>query len=356
MKPVLKLNRCGIHLARAGKPTVIAIIVMIVIIPSLGWQNLSWGGEVSVTLDRPPLDKDRIPELIFDKPQFPVHATSDKCSYEVTILGKLDWKDRALAVDHKVVKVDPISMRFEYKVTLRSKATQMIFTEVGPAGTYKNEFLIVAFPDWDCSIPLQTPKRHRVLASAGVTSIQFQQTQINPYSAFAVTLKASYSYSLFYPRVDLGVNSYFTAFTFAASDPTTQARFLGINAKIGYNFVISDPWRFSVQTGIYYTTMFVTNNNFGFQNLMGPQLYPVVSRRFGNSSLLAYFKFSPVGSGFGITSLANNEIAGGLNFSHPIRNSGMSYSVGVDMSQLSLNFQSIQVLVNTASLSAGLSF
>ena len=87
-------------------------------------------------------------------------------------------------------------------------------------------------------------------------------------------------------------------------------RFVGLNARAGYVLPgVREPWRVTILGGLYYTTMFVPETNFGFVNLVGPQLFPVFRRAVkGGDSYSGYFKFSPLGKNFAVN-FSSREIA-----------------------------------------------
>jgi hypothetical protein len=116
--------------------------------------------------------------------------------------------------------------------------------------------------------------------------------------------------------------------------------------------------------GYYYTTMFVSPAAFGFENMTGPQLFPVIRRTLRNQDcILFYAKYSPVSSGSISLQPSSREIAGGITYSHLLSN-GHSIPFSLDISNLSAVInssngnlsQSVNVELTTASLSAGYTF
>jgi hypothetical protein len=88
---------------------------------------------------------------------------------------------------------------------------------------------------------------------------------------------------------------------------------------------------------------------------MGPQVFPVLAYKFPNLRILSsYFKFSPVGQGFNVTSLGNREIAGGLSYIWP--NGEHPISASFDMANLSILVENAQISSSSYSFSAGYGF
>ena len=90
-----------------------------------------------------------------------------------------------------------------------------------------------------------------------------------------------------------------------------SVRYLGSNIRVGYWF---SP-NFSLHFGYFYTTMLVsvptTSAVFGFNNISGPQLFPV----FFIGPIYAYGKYSPIADQFKLLAISSNrEIAAGLGY------------------------------------------
>ena len=127
---------------------------------------------------------------------------------------------------------------------------------------------------------------------------------------------------------------------------------MGLNARIGYAVpFVREPFRLNLMGGIYYTTMFTQLANFGFQNLMGPQVFPIFRVSTGpNSAVSVYLKYSPFGSGFN-PSLASHELAGGLSYAY--RMSSLWCTIGLDLAALSLDVDSVRLLHERSAPGAG---
>jgi hypothetical protein len=168
------------------------------------------------------------------------------------------------------------------------------------------------------------------------------QTGHAEFSEDAVTIKAEYRFLLFPPYWDLSVGSFFTASPLSTNQSGVDARFLGVNLRLGYRLpFIHEPWEFHIFGGAYYTTMFVTNNAFGYRNELGPQLFPTLRRFFKNGDgISVYFKYSPVTSGFSALTSSNREIAVGGSWLLRLRNQHL-VSFSLDYSNVSLDFPTL---------------
>jgi hypothetical protein len=152
----------------------------------------------------------------------------------------------------------------------------------------------------------------------------------------------------------LGLSAFGTAYQFSKSS-SVNARYLGVNTRLGYFLPPITPDLFlSFYAGYYFTTTFVTNDFFGYKNLGGPQIYPAIRKVLANGHVLSgYFKFSPVSSSFSLLTLSNREIAGGLAYSILLEDQ-RSLGVTLDYSNIKLDFNN--VLMSTTSLTLGLQY
>jgi hypothetical protein len=163
-------------------------------------------------------------------------------------------------------------------------------------------------------------------------------------------------------RWEWGITGFGTLLPFGGAgtgltDPAL--RFLGVNARIGYRLA-QNPRGVSASllTGLYYTTTFSAGSRpFGFSNLVGPQIYLMLSTTVGGAArppvLGIYGKFAPVSDSLGLGSLSNREIAAGI-FWRMMLGNGHPLGLGADWSQLLLA-NSLTAL-NVSTYGAGLNY
>ena len=175
-------------------------------------------------------------------------------------------------------------------------------------------------------------------------------------SELGLTVKGAATYLLAPPQWSVGLSAFLTALPVASSaDPA--ARFFGLNLRAGYTLPkVRHPWRISVQGGLYYTTMWVAENAYGFRDMMGPQLFPSVSRELDNGATAsAYFKFSPVGGKFSVLSLSNHEIAFGGAYALPEKD-GRRISLTLDVAFMKLDLERYGFRMSSSSVSLGAAY
>lgn len=294
--------------------------------------------------------------------------------YQIVAYGTLDAryerKNWTMLLNNRRVSLGSKG-KLDFPVPIRGVRQQFRLTAVGPTGEVEMMDFRIEFPSFDqWAADQRDPlkKRHSFSVTGGfslldyretLTSAELTQAQRDSLSSnlsqTAFTAKVSYLYNWRPPRWDLGFTGYINVMPLTSSQPGTTARFLGLNGRVGYVIPgIKEPWRVSLMTGIYFTTMLVTNSSFGFNGQMGPQLFPVVRRMFGNGDTIAgYFKFSPVGSGFALRSLADREIGGGLAWTHRFQGTRNAISVAVDAADLSLLIDEFEIQSKSLSFSVG---
>ncbi len=155
--------------------------------------------------------------------------------------------------------------------------------------------------------------------------MSYIQTDVADFSELGLTTKISADYAWVPNRWNLSGNVFYTALPISSNLPGIKLRALGWNLRVGYFFQpgflgLDQRWKIGLQTGVYYSTTFVTNDAFGHKDLAGPQIYPSISRGFSNGSdITAYFKFSPISQRLSLKSLESYELATGIGYKLPVR-------------------------------------
>lgn len=190
----------------------------------------------------------------------------------------------------------------------------------------------------------------------GVTSSKFISSYGTTVEQFGLTPKLFFSSTLPFlsPRIDFGANTYMTAFSLMSRSTGTQAsvlgqslnaRYVGANARLGYNFTPqSDSFLFKIMGGYFYSTMLTSPVDFGYKNVMGPQIYPTIGWKVTpKSALNLYGKYSPLAEGKigSIRKGKSRELAFGLiyTFAAPLFEKsffGKSWGLAVDYSDLKI--------------------
>lgn len=282
---------------------------------------------------------------------------------QATVPGKVRGERATVLFAGREVPVAPDGS-FKVVFRLTSPRSQFALTAVDVRGEVRERTYLLSFPDYATWLAKQTnPHKRRFNFSAGLgyTHLNYFETGLGNFTEGAITVKGSALYVWKARLLDLGMSAYFTAMPLSASLAGAKTRFLGLNGRIGYVLPFAnEPWRISIMTGIYYTSMFTSTASeaatFGFHDLMGPQLYPVVRYSLKRGDVLAgYFKFSPVGGGFNLQNLDNREIAFGLSWTAPkLIQGGVTFSV--DVAELALLIDGVTISSRTFSFSIGRSW
>jgi hypothetical protein len=106
--------------------------------------------------------------------------------------------------------------------------------------------------------------------------------------------------------------------------------------------------------GGFFKSMSVTNDAFGYRNMIGPQLYPVLSFAANDRHTLSgYFRFSPTLDGLFIYPADKNyELAFGFTWAYQI-SPRFTLPVTAEVALVRLSFPRTDIFNNTYTLSVG---
>lgn len=156
----------------------------------------------------------------------------------------------------------------------------------------------------------------------------------------------------------LGLSTFFTFSVLSTTETTRRTiSFIGANARLGYQSqILKAPWRLSFAGGAYFYTTSSSDGNFGWQNLMGPQLYPVLGRDLGKrDSLSSYVKYSPISSGGLQVKFSNSELASGVSWTRLIWG-GTPLILSFDYAHFKASFEGITFDCTSFSGGLGIGF
>jgi hypothetical protein len=199
------------------------------------------------------------------------------------------------------------------------------------------------------------PSRRQLTVSMGVSSLSYTQTGVTPFGAILITPKLDFRMPLGASRWSIGANAFGTALSLSSEFPagTTGVRFIGVNWRLGYRLTNPGPWVAEVAGGTYFDTMVTSGAQFGYQNLVGPQLLLRVGRALSSSLLTGYGKYALMSSGFSFAG-GSSQMAFGLSWAKKV--GGGQLAVLGDFAQLSYLDGDNSVEVNTLSLGTGYIF
>ncbi len=245
---------------------------------------------------------------------------------------------------------------FTMEIPVTKKITPIELTAIGPLGEVERQIVQVQVMTIGIEkeeINSDFPSQVAIVPALQFSSIAYTETGVSDYSEIAVTGKIQYLRSVFSKRWDVGASVFFTLFPLSRT-PSITARFLGVNARFGYILPwLQEPWKLSLLGGVYYVTSFVTSSQFGFKNMMGPQIFPTLRRILNNgSSISTYLKYSPVSGKLKIRSLSDREIAFGVSYTYLQKNNHPIIAL-FDISNIKLLIQGISINSTTISLGVG---
>lgn len=185
----------------------------------------------------------------------------------------------------------------------------------------------------------------------GLTNVKYQESGVPDFTMTGLTGKGVALFHL-EKKWDLIFNGFLTLLSLKASRTDLSVRFFGLNAKVGYKLIDSEPFSFSIQPGLYYASMVVSENQFGFKNMMGPSFTGAIQYDLNaRDSLTSYLKLGFIS---GLT-FSDRELAVGAGYSHLLENGHRIYGA-LDYSVLDFLVKTSQIKSASFSLSLGYGF
>ncbi|OFZ19618.1 MAG: hypothetical protein A2X94_17405 [Bdellovibrionales bacterium GWB1_55_8] len=252
--------------------------------------------------------------------------------------------------------------KFKFWFPLRGPVTEIEAIAVGPFGDIERERISIQTEGFEYGSRAVAPtpsgsgaKQFFFSPGLGVSVLGYRQTDLPNVDQIVLTGKMGVVH-LLAPAWDVGVSGYLTLAPLVTGSADV-ARFLGVNARVGYTLpFVRAPWKVAVLAGGYFTTMFVSSGAFGFKNMAGPQLFPSVRYALADgASAWLYGKFSPVSDGVASLSFKNRELAAGGGYSFKPVN-GRSLSITLDVAELALQVEEDVVSSTSFSVGIGIGF
>ena len=245
--------------------------------------------------------------------------------------GDLTIEDMAPSQNEITTQTDG---RFKFFVTLPFKFVDIPFTATKPPASNTADNRATASAQAQVKryvlamgvskpAPLQRPlqkaqqKPSHWNVGIAARSVTYSQTNISNLNETMLAFDVSYEHALskvwsFKARsfIDLAGDA-----PLSTNQNQGSARFWNANSDVIYQLPInSHQWTFGLAGGFFYTSMYSSGINFGFRNLWGPELYPIVTRLINDKNRLDfYFKYAPVISQSPVN-LSNHELDVGVEW------------------------------------------
>lgn len=321
----------------------------------------AFAGPAKAQLIRSKVASERIEGLKWENVPLDVVAKQQDGVYQLAAKVRGEFHEKAWTLISGNTEIPVQDGRFAWTVPLVGATTPLHLYAVSPFGEIRNEKATITFSSWtkfsaklqkQVNSQTQVSSTNSVFIGAGVTSIRYEQTKTRGLSGTFLTIKASYQGTLKAPYLDYGFTGFVSGFPISKSRDDIIAKFIGINARVGYALgAIKEPWRLSILGGIYYTTMIAP---FGYSHVGGPMLFPVLRRSLSNQDTIScYAKFSPITDGLQVLSLSNREVAVGASWT---RRAPGSHPLGLSLDVADLAITSEAVQARSRSLSVGFSY
>jgi len=301
-----------------------------------------------------------------ERPEIQVSGTDDLQQAIAVVKGRFEHSSWKLILPNGKEIQTSEDGKFQIRLQIHGKESAIILTAMGPAGAKETEKLTVFYSNFEkksasSESPAPPPKSKDYLVTAGLgpTWISYQQTRVSDLSETLLSAKAALVfYGQFFgisSRWEFATSAFGTVWTVNATPPALGIEFLGINLRAGYSFTAPEaPLKFQLTGGAYYTTMISPSGQLGIQNLVAPQLMPLVRYTMSpKTAVSAYVKYSPIMANLGSFSFSNRELAigGALTYIlpnyHPL-------SLAIDVA--SFHFAQPLVTIDSTSTSLGLGY
>lgn len=259
------------------------------------------------------------------------------------ITGRFTRPDWNLVIAGEKVALDEDGS-FRKKVGLEYGDNRLKLYAVGPLGKIEHQTVDIGEVD-EGKNKGSGPSNIFLTHGLSYSSIRYEDTRLSS-ALLMQTLTAKLSYLvLLSPRWEVSGSAYFTALQFS-SNLTDNTRFFGANGRLGYLFTDRKaPWQFSLGGGLFYSTMIAPAGGYGFNDVVGPQILPVVRRVFAKgNSISMYGKGALITGGW--------ETAAGLSYGIPL-SSGKTISLSVDYSLIDLQIEAVSMKSSSLSFGAG---
>lgn len=275
----------------------------------------------------------------------------------VHIGGTFGIKNFSLLFDGNAVSVDDKG-HFTISTKVAPGHTQVTLLAISPTGSIEQG----TYDLWGPPVA-EVAKKHETKSSSkwglgfgvGVSYLGFFQQSSGAINEWGITPKVSLSYQLGpSSKWDLNGSVFGTAALLGSNPSSSTIQFVGVNARLGYlAFKTSSGWSLKGCVGWYYSTSFTSSSSFGFQDVMGPQFFPVLSYAF-KSGIMAwyYIKLSPIFDGSSLLGFSSGEFATGFGAS-VFKIKDHQISLTLDGAHMNLNYANDYIQVNSFTFGIG---
>lgn len=293
-----------------------------------------------------------------DSTEFEVGLADDTTAVpEVVLTLRPTWDHLSIICNKRPARATEGTQELRVPVLLTGERTAVHIEAVDIKGMVHHVRYEIHFPEFaefQKEHSSSSKKKWTWVNAVDVTPLSYVETGKSAFSQIGLTYRTTFDYSFGSKGWMAGFLGYYTLLALSSNQTGIAARYLGLNLRAGYQLgFVKDPWVLTLLGGYYYTTMSVTNDAFGYRNLGGPQLYPVLSRAVGPRDRLSLsLKYSPIFNRLSLLSLENREIAAGLTWSHGFAN-GHKLITSVNYADLALNFGGVDIRASSISIGLG---
>jgi hypothetical protein len=268
---------------------------------------------------------------------------------EVQLFISLEWKYEGpsanFLVDEKAAVRSGSLPIYKAEVRIQAETTPVRIMAVDVTGEIRAQNLEIHFPmfqkvqeDTLGLSPSPSRSPFGIKAVAGLNSIRVNQSSSRGLSEWGIYFQVDGTYRLGKSQWLLEGMGWVTTLPFGYSD-SLKANVFGGEAHISYlKSWLNSPWSLSLSLGFYYTTLDVTQQLFGFQDLSAFELFPKLEYNLPNGDPLHLTaKYLPVFSGFSSLTFDSRVIEVSAGWDHLVgKSSSRAISVGFNWTDIQL--------------------
>ena len=298
--------------------------------------------------------------------------------YYTTLKGRFTKKDRTLVYNNEEIETDEHG-NFSMEVEVTSEKQKVTLLSIDDKGSVQKQKVEIDFPDWkefekeqhpvevvpppsppspiDQPVEEPKPKKFSITPALGYTIISYEQTYVSKLTETVITPKVSASYNLS-KRWSIDANAFYNALLVSHAQ-SAHIEFLGINGKVGYTVpkLSNEHWILKLSAGYYFNTSFSHSQSFGYKNVNGPELFPMLTHLFPKEQAAwLYFKYSPIFNGLALLSLNNTEMGIGAGFSFAPSKKRRVLSITADIVVMKIQLVGVAVTANSYTFGVGYRF
>jgi hypothetical protein len=235
----------------------------------------------------------------------------------VQLLSTLEWSAPSSSLvflfGSSPVPAQGKTSRYQIQVPLEAETTPVSIQAIDPTGQVSSEEVEIHYPPFASTLA-KVANRYQhpfsITPSLGGTFIEMDQPGSTGLTEWGVNFQVNATYALKAENWSLGASIWTTPIPFGSSRSNVTATVYGGEAHATYELPwLTFPWNLSLSSGLLFTTLSVSQQALGFQNVTAFQLFPTLTYEFNKENQVTLsFKYLPIFAGFSFLTLDSRII------------------------------------------------